>query len=151
MTTSQITPFLSELAAGESIPPNKLAFFQARLRNRLFHFVLVKFLEQERINGLTKANLARRIGRKPEVISRLLGAPGNWTLDTVSDLLLGIAAEELEPRSSSLLDRHQRNFAQAEWLKVGQSSGILGARAQTGSSSIEVVTSISRTASHTAT
>src|SRR5947209_2537173 len=41
----------------------------------------------------------------PEVITRLLGAPGNWTLETISDLLLGIAGEELEPTSSSLLNR----------------------------------------------
>jgi hypothetical protein len=42
---------------------------------------------------ISKADLARRIGRKPEQISRWLGAAGNWTIDTVSDLLLGMSAE----------------------------------------------------------
>jgi hypothetical protein len=114
MPTSRKTPFLSEIAQGERIPANKLAFFQERLRNRLFDYVLKKFLEQD---GLTKAELARRIGQSPERITRLLGAPGNWTLDTVSDLLLGIAAEELEPQSISVLDRPRRNSIQPEWIR----------------------------------
>jgi hypothetical protein len=114
MTTSRKASFLSEIAEGERIPANKLAFFQERLRNRLFDYVLKKFLEQK---GLTKAELARRIGQSPERITRLLGAPGNWTLDTVSDLLLGIAAEELEPQSISVLDRPPRNLTQAEWIR----------------------------------
>ena len=37
--------------------------------------------------------MARRIHKRPEQITRLLGAPGNWTLDTVSDLLLGMGFE----------------------------------------------------------
>lgn len=106
VTTSQPTQFLAELAAGHSgpeVPLEKRAYFQARFRNRLFDFVLSKFQEQQK-RGLTKAILARRIGKRPDVLSSLLGAPGNWTLDTVSDLLVGICAEELDPiESRSLL------------------------------------------------
>ena len=117
MTTSQRMSFLSEVVSGAPIPVNKRAYFQARLRNRLYDFVVTKFLERERNKELTRAELARRIGRKPESITRLLGAPGNWTLGTVSDLLLGINGEELEPASLSLLDRPSRNFAREDWIK----------------------------------
>jgi len=108
--------FLSEVAAGHSgptIPPEKRAYFQTRLRNRLFSYVLSKFVDEQK-KGLTKAALARRIGKTPDVVSRLLGAPGNWTLDTVSDLLLGISAEELEMSSSFLLNRQSRNYRHAD-------------------------------------
>lgn len=118
MSTFQQTHFLSEIEAGNvRIPPGKLAYFQERLRNRIYDFVLGKFFEAER-NGLTKALLARRLGSDPAVVSRLLGAPGNWTLDTVSNLLLGIAAEELEPASSSILNRESRNSLAPEWLQT---------------------------------
>jgi hypothetical protein len=118
VTTSRRTHFLSEIEAGNvQIPPGKLAYFQERLRGRIYHFVLSRFFEAER-HGLTKALLARRLGSDPAVVSRLLGAPGNWTLDTVSNLLLGIAAEELEPASSSVLNRRPRNFVAPEWLRA---------------------------------
>ncbi|WP_342239605.1 hypothetical protein [Inquilinus sp. OTU3971] len=109
--------FLSEIEdAGDiPIPSGKLAYFQARLKNKLYTHVLKKFLEKEENDGLTKAKLARRIGKKPEVVNRLLGAPGNWTLETVSDLLIGIAAEELEPRSTPVAGRPDRNYALPFW------------------------------------
>jgi hypothetical protein len=116
VTTSQPTRFLFEIESGDiPIPPGKLAYFQERLRNNIYHFVLTKFHEKER-EGLTKALLARRLGSDPAVVSRLLGAPGNWTLDTISNLLLGIAAEELKPASVSVLNRAPRNFVAPEWL-----------------------------------
>jgi hypothetical protein len=116
MITSPRTSFLYEIAARLPIPLEKRAYFHARLINRIYAFVLDKFLEKQKSESLTKAELARRIGRKPEVITRLLGAPGNWTLETVSDLLLGIAGEELEPASSSLLDRVPRNIAASDLI-----------------------------------
>lgn len=122
MTSSRQTPFLSDSAKSEAIPPQTLAYFQGRLRNRLFDYVLRKFLEKEK-TGLTKAKLARRIGRKPEVISRLLGAPGNWSLDTVSDLLLGIAEEELQTASQSIhqsiVNYHYRPWAENTKAREG--------------------------------
>jgi hypothetical protein len=115
MNTST-TPMLSEISSGTPVPREKLAYFQERTRNRLYAYVLKKFIDQERSGRLSRAELARRIGRKPEVITRLLGAPGNWTIGTISDLLIGIAAEELEPSSSSLLNRPLRNYRGAGWL-----------------------------------
>ncbi|MEX1083526.1 MAG: helix-turn-helix transcriptional regulator [Xanthobacteraceae bacterium] len=124
MTTSQ-TQFFNELAAGHNgptIPASKRAYFQARLKNRLFNFILGKFVEEQK-NGLTKAALARRIGKSPEVINRLLAAPSNLTLDTASDLLLGISAEELTPASEPLLIQAPQNFLHAGWIRNDDQPG----------------------------
>src|SRR5262245_15732170 len=86
------TQLLNEIGAGHDgppIPPAKLAYFQERLRGRIFDFILGIFLEEQK-NGLTQAKLARRIGKKADVISRWLGTPSNLTVDTISDLLVGI-------------------------------------------------------------
>jgi plasmid maintenance system antidote protein VapI len=84
--------FLTEILEGQPIPVGKLEYFRARLRSRLHQIVVGEWLRRE---SLSQADLARRIGKKPEVVNRLLGAPGNWTLDTVSDLLLGMGTEPL--------------------------------------------------------
>jgi transcriptional regulator with XRE-family HTH domain len=112
MSTSQMQ-FMNEIQAGHDgvpIPEAKRVYFQERLRNRFFEFLLNKFLEQQKL-GLTKAKLARRIGKTPDVVNRWLSAPSNLTLDTASDLLLGINAEELDMSASSLLGRVPVNYA----------------------------------------
>jgi hypothetical protein len=112
MSTFQ-THLMNEIQAGHDgapIPEAKRVYFQERLKNRFFEFLLNRFLEQQK-HGLTKAKLARRIGKKPEVVNRLLSAPSNLTLDTASDLLLGIDAEELEMDGSSLLNRAPINYS----------------------------------------
>jgi hypothetical protein len=83
---------LSELADEGRLSVGVLAYFRERQRLRLYEVVVTEFLR----SGITKAELARRMGRKPEQITRWLGAPGNWTLDTVSDLLLAISRSELD-------------------------------------------------------
>lgn len=96
VTTSQKTSFLYEIQnLEEKIPEGKLQYFQERLRNNLYNMVMIKFLEHESSRDLTQADLARRIGYDPGRLSKLLGAPGNWTIKTISDLLAGIAGEEL--------------------------------------------------------
>lgn len=87
------TTFLSDVLGTEPIPKGKLAYFQARLSNTLHELVLKRFMELENESGFTRADLARRIGRKPEQVTRWLGSPGNWTLETVSDLLTGMGCE----------------------------------------------------------
>jgi hypothetical protein len=107
------TRLLKEIEAGHDgppIPPAKLAYFQERLRGRIFDFILGIFLEQQE-NGLTQAKLARRIGRKADVINRWLGAPSNLTVDTISDLLVGIAAEEPNLSRATLLKRAPVNYS----------------------------------------
>jgi hypothetical protein len=92
-TTYQQTQFLSEILNGGVIPEGKLAYFRARLSNSLHELVLSTFLKTENRDGLTRAELAKRLGRKPEQITRWFASPGNWELETVSDLLLGMGYE----------------------------------------------------------
>jgi hypothetical protein len=114
-------PFLAELAAGPSGPPiprAKRAYFQQRLRNSFFNYLLTKF-EAARAKGLTKATLARRIEKSPEQITRWLGSPSNLTLDVACELLLGIAAEEFEATSSCPLSKVESNFSYFHFLTDG--------------------------------
>jgi hypothetical protein len=124
MPTLQEEQFFTELAAGHSGPPipeAKRVYFQTRLRNRLFNYILGKFVAEQK-NGLTKAALGRRIGKPPEMINRWLGAPSNLTLDTLSDLLLGISSEELVPQSETLLRASWQNQLPAISIKDMASS-----------------------------
>jgi hypothetical protein len=83
-----------EVHHGDRIPLRTLEFFRNRLRTQLFDLVVSEYTKQARA-GFTKRDLARRISRRPEQITRWLGTPSNWTLETVSDLLLAISEAEL--------------------------------------------------------
>jgi len=119
MPTRQ-THFLSEITSAEAISEGTLAYLGQRTKNRLYNYVVKKFLEREK-DGFTRADLARKIGRRPEVITRWLGAPGNWRIETVAHLLAGICAEELEPHSLPFAGRPPRNFRGDEWSREANS------------------------------
>lgn len=111
MTSSAANTTLYELRHLDELSTGTRAYFHARLKNRLYDLVISKFQEKEITDKLTKAKLARRTGHSPAVITRLLGSPGNWRLETVSDLLIGIAGEELDATSSSPLEAPARNYS----------------------------------------
>lgn len=120
MSYSQTNTISSEIVSEAPLSAGTLAYLEARAKNAFYDYVLTKFKEAER-NGLTRAKLARRLGKGPDQISRLLGTPGNWTLGTVAELLVGISREELLPRSHSFLDRPPRNSQPEDLLDgVGQ-------------------------------
>jgi Helix-turn-helix len=114
------TAFLPE--DGGVISPDRLGYLHARIAYGFYDYVLRKFLSAQH-NGLTKAELARRIGKSPAVVNRLLASPGNWTLETLSSLLAGICAEEFVPYSKSLLNRQPRNFTEPDWISRRPDSG----------------------------
>lgn len=94
MPTSLETPTSSDLnAADQPLPVAVISYFRSRLANRIHEVVLTEFSASEFEGKTSRAKLARIIRRKPEQITRWLGSPGNWTLDTVSDLLLGVGLE----------------------------------------------------------
>jgi hypothetical protein len=87
MTTSKNGIGLSSPSGTERVPLGTLGYFQSRNRHNIYDLVLSEFAQ----SGLSQADIARRLGKRPEVVCRWLGGPGNWTLDTVSDLLFAIS------------------------------------------------------------
>ena len=59
--------------------------------------------------GITKAELADRLGKGPDQINHWLATPGNWTLDTLSDLLFGTTGAELPAQVSYPLEKAAKN------------------------------------------
>lgn len=74
------------------IDAEQLGYEQAGTRLALTSPVLDLFDRLEAEEGLTKVELARRLGKKPSLIGRWLNNPGNWTLDTIAALLAGMEA-----------------------------------------------------------
>ncbi len=68
-------------------------YFRTSYRNRVYQSVMAYFAACAERDGLTKARIAALLQRDPASITRWLSGPGNWTLDTVSDLLLAMNAE----------------------------------------------------------
>jgi hypothetical protein len=112
MNTSQ-TGFLSEILAGGKIPQAKLAYFRERLRNRIHQFILREFMARQQ-EGMTQADVARVLDRRPEQINRWLGSPGNWELDSISDLMLAVSKSELDFKAEPLEGLAARNYRSPE-------------------------------------
>lgn len=112
MTTSATTCILSKPTGRNKISGAAFAYMQTRNRMRAFNAVHAE-LEK---SGLTKAELADRTGKGADRIAHLLGAPGNWTLDTISSLLYAISGAEIEYRISYPLDQIPRNQHHPAWL-----------------------------------
>jgi hypothetical protein len=93
MTSSATLGFLSEVLGGGRIPDGKLAYFQTRLAANFHQAMLKAFGDLERQGDFTRRELAQRIGRKPEQITRWFSYPGNLTLGTASDIFVGMGYE----------------------------------------------------------
>jgi hypothetical protein len=91
MRTSRTTRNLSKPTGRIRIPSGTLAYFRTRTRMRMFTLVRRELKK----SGITKAELAARLGKGADQVSRWLATPGNWTLDTLSDLLFATTAAEL--------------------------------------------------------
>lgn len=112
MSHTTVTP--SKPQIDERVPDSTIAYFKTR--NKLKAFTLVH-KEFER-SGITKADLAKRLGKGADRISHILAAPGNWTLDTVSELLFAISGAEPTYGLAYPLDKAPRNQRKPEWLEA---------------------------------
>lgn len=119
MTTFRKTPVRSEIAGDEPLSGYALSYLNQRVRNSFYDYVMRRFQEAAKQENLTKAKLARRLGITPSRVTRLLGSPSNWTLDTISELLVGICREELRPCSEPYLGRATRNYQSLDLLSLG--------------------------------
>jgi len=95
MPTSQTTG-LSEPSGSDKVSLGTLGYIRTLNRHRQYDVVIKDFKQ----SGLSKADLAKRMGRAPEVVGRLLARPGNWEADTYADLLFcisgGVAKYQVE-------------------------------------------------------
>jgi hypothetical protein len=112
VTYSQTNTIASEIFSDAPLSEGTLAYLEERAKNVFYDYVLTKFKQ----SGLTKAKLARRLNKKPDQISHALGAPGNWTIGTVTELLAGISREELVPYSVGFANRPPTNVHAVDLL-----------------------------------
>src|SRR5437764_6274111 len=103
MTTSP-SRNLCKPTGRQKIPSGTLAYI--RTRNRMRMFTVVR--QELKKAGITKAELADRLGRGADQINHWLATPGNWTLDTVSDLLFGTTGAELPANVSYPLGQAEK-------------------------------------------
>lgn len=113
MPTSAAAFQLSSPTGEDRVSPSILSYFEGRNRYKVFDLVWDEF----RASGLTQAALARRLGMSPPQLNRLLKSPGNWTLDTVSNLLFAIRGGEPAYHISYPLEQSARNDTQPQWLE----------------------------------
>lgn len=110
MSTSR-TGLLFKPRPGERVPTTAFAYLRSRAKRHAYDLVMREFKR----SGITKAELARRLGKSPAEVSRMLGGPANWTIQTVSDLLFAISAGEPTWGIAYPLDRPARNDTRPEW------------------------------------
>lgn len=79
---AQLTSALEE----QTISEFWLGYFREELRSEINDALLECF----EASGLNKADIARKLDRQPEQITRWLSAPCNLETDTVSDLALAL-------------------------------------------------------------
>ena len=77
----------------KKLPSRDIYFFRQRLKNKIFQSILAYFNDLAKEQGLTKKDLATLLNKDPAQITRWFSGPKNWTLDTISDLLLAMDAE----------------------------------------------------------
>jgi hypothetical protein len=111
MTTSRSTFALSRPSGAELVTESTFSYLRTRNRLRTFDLIQREFEEA----GITQAALASRMGKDPGQLNRLLGAPGNWTLDTVSDLLFAICGGVPNYAVDHPLDKPARNSTRPPW------------------------------------
>jgi len=105
MSTSQ-TSKLSKPEGREPISAPTLAYFRSRNRRRLHSLILQEF----RDSGISQIELCGRLRKDPATVSKMLASPGNWGVDTASDLLFAIRGGQLNYSLDYPLDKPSRNF-----------------------------------------
>lgn len=111
MNTSPITT-LSKPSGANPIPIGTFGYLRSRNKHRLYSFVVSEFQK----SGLSQADLARRLGKKPDVVCRWLASPGNWQIDTVSDLLFACSGAVPSYGLEFPLEQPARNDNRPLWL-----------------------------------
>jgi hypothetical protein len=108
VTILQRMPIKAEIEGSGRLSPGTMGYLCALTREAYFDYVHQKLAEAE-AKGATRASIAARMGKSPSRLSKILGAPGNWTLDTITELLAAIAKERVVAESTPILVDMQTN------------------------------------------
>ncbi len=115
---------MSSTLHNEKIPAKHIFYFRQRLKNKIFQSTLAYFSTAAKERNMTKKDLANLLNKDPAQITRWFHGPNNWTLDTLSDLLLAMDAElkhEIVPLPE--IAQHHRNRNEQDNVK-SQSQGV---------------------------
>ena len=93
-------------------------FFRQRLKNKIFQSALAYFVDVAKERNLTKKDIAKLLDKDPAQITRWFSGPNNWTLDTISDLLLAMGAE----MTHEIVSLDEFNQETADFKKAGELS-----------------------------
>lgn len=102
-----------------------IGYFQGSTKDNAHEEILRIFLESSERDGVTRAFIARRIGKTPEQITRWLGAPGNWTLDTLTNLAIAMGYRPrvtLERLSDIRQSNQSHPLAQAPYIRINETT-----------------------------
>jgi len=78
------------------------------MQNR-FHALILHTFKRA---GVTQLTIAKRLGKEPAQINRLLAAAGNWTLNTISDLILAMEVDLDDPSVTPIEELIERGAPQ---------------------------------------
>ncbi len=122
MSTSRTPTRLSKPEGDKPISGSDFSYVTTRHRLDVFNAV---HAEYDR-SGIGQTVLAKRLGMDKGALSRLLGAPGNWTSDTAAKLVWAISGGRLMLSVDYPLEKSRRNHTQAwpepEMLVITKSS-----------------------------
>jgi transcriptional regulator with XRE-family HTH domain len=112
MTTSRQMEFLSEILEWKPIPQDTLVYFRERLRHRLHSAILDAFTQRAKERELKQKDLATRIHKSRVQINRWLSTASNLTLDSISDLMVGLGMDfdtfPFTPIEETLADKRHK-------------------------------------------
>lgn len=119
MTTyqTQLTKALSERV----IAPFWLGYFREALRGEI-NDQLLELYRHCAEKGVTKKEIADKLGRRPEQITRWLAAPSNLEVDTISDLALAMGCRPRIQVEKVVCDDHsQQRHEITSWIEQNNS------------------------------
>lgn len=116
MSFSRKTSFLSKPEKGKAINSKHMSFVKTRCRNKAQSLLLEAFSESR----MTKAELAKMLGKRPEQITRLFSGPANITLDTLSAVIFATSGQMLALSKEDILSEPRRNFCGPDWAREAE-------------------------------
>lgn len=100
---------MENISKNKSVSARDIAYYRQRNRNRLLEHLHVFFSDEAESTGITKKDIADILDKDPAQITRWLSAPGNLTVDTISDILFAMRAE-MDYQIVKFEDRREANF-----------------------------------------